>query len=174
MCAASLTVAIRQVYFWIASVTVTPLLSVNVASAQVLYALRRYSCLREATLSYKERMHPKVSKAEIDLFKALSAQGLTGGMVTQQPIILKSTIPDFCWMEKRKIVYLDGNPVHKKDKQLEHDEEIDDLLTKQRWKVLRIKYDPPLTEKGLLKIMAQVKEFLNVDEEPLYEPALVP
>jgi very-short-patch-repair endonuclease len=112
-------------------------------------------------------MHPKVSKAEIDLFKALSAQGLTGGMVTQQPIILKSTLPDFCWLEKRKIVYLDGNPVHKKDKQLEHDEEIDDLLTKQGWQVLRIKYDPPLTEKGLAKIMAQVKEFLNVDEEPL-------
>jgi very-short-patch-repair endonuclease len=110
-------------------------------------------------------MHPKVSKAEIDVFKALSNQGLTGGMITQQPIILKSTIPDFCWMEKRKIVYLDGNPVHKKDKQLERDEEIDNLLIQQGWDVLRIPYDPPLTEKGLSKIMAQIKEFLNVDEE---------
>ena len=112
-------------------------------------------------------MHPKVSKAEIDIFKALSAQGLTGGMITQQPIILKSTIPDFCWMEKRKIVYLDGNPVHKKDKQLERDEEIDNLLTQQGWDVLRIPYDPPLTEKGLTKIMEQIKEFLNVDEETI-------
>jgi very-short-patch-repair endonuclease len=120
-------------------------------------------------------MHPKVSKAEIELFKALSSANLTSGMVTQQLIILKSTLPDFCWMEKRKIVYLDGNPVHKKDKQLEHDEEIDNLLTKQGWDVLRIKYDPPLTEKGLTKIMAQVKDFLNVDEEPIrYEPALLP
>ena len=48
-------------------------------------------------------MHPKVSRAEIEVFKALSVAGLTSGMVTQQPIILKSTIPDFCWIEKRKI-----------------------------------------------------------------------
>jgi len=119
------------------------------------------------SLSYKERMHPKVSKAEIDVFKALSAQGLTGGMITQQPIILKSTIPDFCWMEKRKIVYLDGNPVHKKDKQLERDEEIDNLLTQQGWDVLRIPYDPPLTDKGLTQIMGQIKEFLKIDEEDI-------
>lgn len=109
-------------------------------------------------------MHPRVSKAEIELFKTLSTSNLTGGMVTQQTIILKSTIPDFCWMEKRKIVYLDGKPVHKKDKQIEHDEEIDDLLTKQGWDVLRIPYDPPLTEKGLAKIMAQIRQFLNVDQ----------
>ena len=43
-------------------------------------------------------MHPQVSKAEIEVFKALSAKGLTRGMVTQKPIILKSTIPDFCWL----------------------------------------------------------------------------
>jgi very-short-patch-repair endonuclease len=112
-------------------------------------------------------MHPTVSKAEIEVFKALSSANLTGGMVTQKPIILKSTLPDFCWMEKRKIVYLDGKPVHKKDKQLEHDEEIDDLLTAQGWDVLRIPYDPPLTEKALSKVMAQIKQFLSADEEDL-------
>jgi very-short-patch-repair endonuclease len=112
-------------------------------------------------------MHPTVSKAEIEVFKALSTINLTGGMVTQKPIILKSTIPDFCWIEKRKIVYLDGKPVHKKDKQLEHDEEIDVLLTAQGWDVLRIPYDPPLTEKELAKVMTQIKRFLNVDEEDI-------
>lgn len=112
-------------------------------------------------------MHPKVSRAEIEVFKALSMAGLTGGMVTQQPIILKSTIPDFCWMEKRKIVYLDGIPVHSKDKQLERDEEICDLLTAQGWDVLRIPYQPPLTDKGLQEIMATIKRFLNVDEEEI-------
>jgi very-short-patch-repair endonuclease len=127
--------------------------------------LRRKPNLRENNLSYKERMHPKVSRAEIEVFKALSTAGLTSGMITQQPIILKSTIPDFCWMEKRKIVYLDGNPVHKKDKQLEKDEEIDNLLEAQGWDVLRIPYDPPLTEKCLQKIMAEIKQFLNIDEE---------
>lgn len=110
-------------------------------------------------------MHPKVSKAEIEVFKALSLAGLTGGMVTQKPIILKSTIPDFCWMEKRKIVYLDGNPVHRKDKQLERDEEIDSLLTAQGWDVLRIPYQPPLTDKGLQEIMETIKRFLNFDDE---------
>lgn len=116
-------------------------------------------------MSYKERMHPKVSRAEIEVFKALSMSGLTSGMVTQQPIILKSTIPDFCWMEKRKIVYLDGNPVHKKDRQIERDEEIDDLLTAQGWDVLRIPYDPPLTQKGLDAVMLSIKNFLNINEE---------
>ena len=112
-------------------------------------------------------MHPKVSKAEIEVFKALSIAGLTGGMVTQKPIILRTTVPDFCWMEKRKIIYLDGNPVHYKDKQIERDEEIDELLEMQGWDVLRIPYDPPLTQKGLEDIMSTIKRFLNVDEEPV-------
>ena len=110
-------------------------------------------------------MHPTVSRAEIEVFKSLSEAGLTRGMVTQQQIILKSTIPDFCWMEKRKIIYLDGIPVHKKDKAIERDEEITDLLTAQGWDVLRIPYQPPLTDKGLQKIMAIIKKFLNADGE---------
>jgi very-short-patch-repair endonuclease len=110
-------------------------------------------------------MHPKVSRAEIEIFKSLSIAGLTNGMVTQKPIILKSTIPDFCWMEKRKIIYLDGIPVHKKDKQLERDEEIDNLLTAQGWDVIRIPYQPPLTDERLQEIMATIKRFLNVDDE---------
>jgi very-short-patch-repair endonuclease len=110
-------------------------------------------------------MHPKISRAEIEVFKALSMSGLTCGMVTQQQIILKSTIPDFCWIQKRKIVYLDGIQVHKKNKVTERDEEITDLLTAQGWDVLRIPYIPPLTEKGLKEIMAMIKHFLNVDNE---------
>lgn len=118
-------------------------------------------------LSYKANLHPKVSQAELALFQALSIAGLTGGMVTQKPIILRSTIPDFCWVEKRKIVYLDGNPVHYKDKQIQRDNEIDELLELQGWDVLRIPYDPPLTEKGLAEILTEIKRFLNYDEEPI-------
>jgi len=110
-------------------------------------------------------MHPRVSQAEMAVFQTLSMVGLTSGMMTQKPIILKSTVPDFCWAEKRKIVYLDGNPVHRKDKQLERDSEIDELLELQGWDVLRIPYDPPLTQKGLAEIMATIKRFLNVAEE---------
>lgn len=110
-------------------------------------------------------MHPKVSKAEIEVFKALSMAGLTSGMITQKPIILKSTIPDFCWTNKRKIVYLDGEQVHSNEKQQERDNEIDHLLTAQGWDVLRIPYNPPLTEKGLQEIISTIRRFLDLDEE---------
>ncbi len=116
-------------------------------------------------MSYKDRMHPKVSNAEIEVFKALSAQGLTGGMITQQPIVLKSTIPDFCWTNKRKIVYLDGNKVHTKDKAQQRDAEIDELLELQGWDVLRIPYDPPLTEKSLQEIMVTIRKFLCIIDD---------
>ncbi len=110
-------------------------------------------------------MHPKVSQAEMALFQALSKAGLTGGMVTQKPIILKTTIPDFCWINKKKIVYLDGNQVHNKDKQQARDNEIDELLEAQGWEVLRIPYDPPITEKGLQEMVKTIKRFLGVVEE---------
>jgi len=55
--------------------------------------------------------------------------------------------------------------VHRKDKQIERDEEIDELLELQGWEVLRIPYDPPLTEKGLQEILKAIKRFLKVDEE---------
>ncbi len=116
-------------------------------------------------MSYKAKMHPKVSKAELEVFKALSNAGLTSGMVTQKPIILKATIPDFCWVNKKKLVYLDGLPVHSRDKQLERDEEIFNLLIAQGWEVLRIPYEPPLTAKALEQIVATIKHFLNFEEE---------
>jgi very-short-patch-repair endonuclease len=116
-------------------------------------------------LSYRAEMHPKVSQAEIAVFNELSKAGLTSGMVTQKTIILKSTVPDFCWMNKRKIVYLDGTPVHTSDKQQKRDNEIDELLEAQGWEVLRIPYQPPITEKGLAEILATIKAFLGANEE---------
>jgi very-short-patch-repair endonuclease len=110
-------------------------------------------------------MHPKVSKGEIDVFKALSAAGLTENMVTQQPIILKATIPDFCWVNKKKVVYLDGMQVHRKDKQLEKDEEIVNLLELQGWEVLRIPYNPPLTEKTLKEVIETIRRFVGTEDE---------
>jgi very-short-patch-repair endonuclease len=116
-------------------------------------------------LSYKARLHPKVSKGELQLFRALSLAGLTGGMVTQKPIVLKATIPDFCWPQKRKIIYLDGLQAHAGDEQQKRDEEIQELLEAQGWDVLRIPYEPPLTDANLHEIMKTIKQFLNVDEE---------
>jgi len=110
-------------------------------------------------------MHPSVSKAEIEVFKALSTSGLTDGIVTQKTIVLKSTIPDFCWPNKRKAVYLDGSQVHSGDKQEEWDEEVCELLEAKGWETLRIPYDPPLSEKKLSEIVAAIKRFLSANEE---------
>jgi very-short-patch-repair endonuclease len=116
-------------------------------------------------LSFKRRMHPKVSKAEIEVFKALSAAGLTSGMVTQKTIVVKSTVPDFCWLNKRKAVYLDGLQAHSGDKQQKRDEEICDLLETKGWEVLRIPYEPPLSGKELKKIVVAIKDFVGSDDE---------
>ena len=115
-------------------------------------------------MSFKRNLHPLVSKAEIEVFKALSREGLTTGMVTQKVIILKVTIPDFTWESKRKVLFLDGVQVHRKDKVQQRDEEIDNLLALQGWDVLRIPYEPPLSEKNLMEIMVTVKKFLGADE----------
>ena len=124
-------------------------------------------CLASGALdvSYKRNMHPKVSNGEIQLFKALSLAGLTAGMITQKPIVLKATIPDFCWVNKRKIVYLDGVQVHQGDKTQQRDKEIDEMLEVQGWDVLRIPYEPPLTDKTLEEIIATIKKFLGKIEE---------
>jgi len=116
-------------------------------------------------LSFKRRMHPKVSKAEIEIFKALSAAGLTSGMVTQKTIVLKSTIPDFCWINKRKAVYLDGLQAHSNDKQQKRDEEICYVLKAKGWEVLRIPYEPPLSGKELQKIVAAIRDFVGADDK---------
>jgi very-short-patch-repair endonuclease len=106
-------------------------------------------------------MHPKVSKAELQVFAELSRCNLTSGMVTQKPIVLKLTVPDFCWQEKRKVVYLDGVQVHSTDKAERRDEEIDCLLEKQGWSVLRLPYDPPLVGEALQNVLAAIKDFLG-------------
>ncbi len=101
----------------------------------------------------------------MQLFRALSLAGLTEGMVTQKPIVLKATIPDFCWLNKRKIVYLDGVQAHQPDKVQQKDSEIDELLVAQGWEVLRIPYEPPLTDKALEEIIMKIRDFLGVLDE---------
>ena len=112
-------------------------------------------------MSYRANMHPKVSRAELAVFAELSHTGLTRGMVTQKPIILRSTIPDFCWPEKRKAVYLDGVQVHSTAKAEKRDSEIDELLELQGWQVLRIRYQPPLIGKALNGVIEQIKAFVG-------------
>jgi len=100
-----------------------------------------------------------VSKAEYAVFAALSQTATAHGMVTQERLVLKSTVPDFMWTEKRKVCYLDGCQVHGKDKQIAKDAEIDDLLELAGWQVLRIRYEPPLQGTELKKVVNQIKNF---------------
>jgi very-short-patch-repair endonuclease len=109
-------------------------------------------------------MHPVVSNGEITLFTALSKANLTYGMVTQQPVILKATVPDFMWHLKKKAVYLDGVQVHNKAHVERRDEEIDLLMEKKGWQTLRIRYTPPLTREETAKIVEQIRKFIG---EPL-------
>ena len=116
-------------------------------------------------MSFKNRLHPTVSNAELEVFKALSQAGLTTGMVTQKPIVLRMTIPDFEWGQKRKAVYLDGEQVHCSSKAEARDAETDELMEQRGWDVLRVRYTAPLTDSALENVLKQIKQFLNVDEE---------
>ena len=102
-----------------------------------------------------------VSKAEITVFTELSRLGLTHGMTTQDTIILRMTIPDFLWREKKKVLFLDGAQVHGTTKAIVNDLEIDNLLERQGWQVLRLVYNPPLTRKALAEIMNKIQEFIG-------------
>jgi very-short-patch-repair endonuclease len=102
-----------------------------------------------------------VSKAELTVFTELSRMGLTHGMTTQDTIILRMTIPDFLWREKKKVVYLDGVQVHGTDRAIANDTEIDNLLELHGWSVLRLPYNPPLTGKALTEIMNKISEFVG-------------
>ncbi len=113
-------------------------------------------------MSYRDRMHPAVSNAEIEVFKELSKHGLTASMVTQKPIILKVTIPDFTWETKRKCVYLDGTQIHQKKQ--ERDEEITNMLEQKGWDVLRISYEAPLSKEKLVEIIDSIQIFLEIEK----------
>ena len=110
-------------------------------------------------MSWKEHMHPGVSNAEIEVFKGLSQRGLTAGMTTQQPLILKATIPDFIWNQKRKVVYLDGEQVHRN--KTEWDQTVVYLLEQKGYDVLRISYVAPLTQERLKEVLDEIQKFIE-------------
>jgi hypothetical protein len=120
-------------------------------------------------------MRPKVSKAEIEVFKELSRRGLTTGMVTndyEHPIILmrdengrikKATIPDFWWIYKRKMVYLDGDAVHEIGDLW--DDEVVQLLELKGCNVRRIRYHAPLSEQRKIETVDEIQAFIGDKED---------
>lgn len=114
---------------------------------------------------WKQRMNVKVSAAEHSVFSALSQRGLTKNIMTQNPICLKQCIPDFMWPDLRMIVFLDGEQIHNKPNRQRKDREIDWLLTKRGWKVLRISYHAPITKGRLKEIVNDIEAFLRTHEK---------
>jgi very-short-patch-repair endonuclease len=102
-----------------------------------------------------------VSKAEYTIFGELSRRDLTHGMTTQDTVILRLTIPDFLWRERKKALYIDGCFVHSSDKAIKNDTEIDELMEYKGWSVLRLKYEPPLTKTALADMMGKIERFLG-------------
>ena len=114
-------------------------------------------------------MKVPVSKAEFQVFNELSKRNLTIGMETQRQITLKvvnnevekevPTTPDFWWIYKHKMVYLDGDAVHEIGS--EWDEQVVKSLEVMRFKVRRIRYHAPLTEQRKLEIVDDIQEFIK-------------
>lgn len=59
-------------------------------------------------------------------------------------------------------VFLDGEPIHGKDRQSERDELITKALEKRGIRVDRFSYRPPLTKRRKIEIVDQIEETLNL------------
>ena len=66
-------------------------------------------------MSFRDRMKVPVSKAEIQIMQELSRLNKTERMLTQKPICLKMTVPDFSFhMENANYaIYIDAEQTHK-------------------------------------------------------------
>jgi very-short-patch-repair endonuclease len=109
-------------------------------------------------MSFRERMHAKESKAETAVLAKLNS--LKKFPMTHYVIPLKTTVPDLFFPNERLCVFLDGPP-HLSSSQMGKDEEIDEQLEKMGLKVLRIRYDPPLSGKKLEEIVEMILERLK-------------
>jgi very-short-patch-repair endonuclease len=111
-----------------------------------------------------KNMSLAISDDENFVFAALNKANLLKGMVKQQTIILKVTLPDFCWPLKKKAVYLDGIQVHRKAHVEKRDEEINQLMEQKGWQILRIPYEPPLTQQEIQDITQQIQQFIQTEK----------
>lgn len=112
-------------------------------------------------MSFRDKMHPQVSKLEIELLvKELRKRGLINrGFNTQLPICLKQTTPDFTWLTPRKIVFLDGDAVHEIGD--EWDEEVVELLRLRHWNPIRIRYHAPASIDERIRVADEIQEFIG-------------
>ena len=115
-------------------------------------------------MTWRERMHPQVSKAEIEVMQELCAAGVNERMVTQKPICLKRTVPDFSFhMENANYtIYIDAEQTHSSHVQQAKDDDIDNTLERRGYKVLRCRYKAPLTKKRKAQFLLTNLMLLNI------------
>lgn len=117
-------------------------------------------------MNWKARMHPTVSRAELQIFYELQRLGLTEAMVTQKPIRdlrqpepSRYTIPDFFFIEAKLCVYIDGTQVHRNRE--EKDAEQAEWLKDLGYRVKRFEYIPPLSHDRKMEIVNEIRELLG-------------
>ena len=129
-------------------------------------------------MSWKERMHPKNSRAEDTIFMDLSSDGLTEGLISSYKVDLTDAVPqcemsyrarekgkfefiiDLAWPSRLKALHVDGDMVHK-GQQLDMDKIVDDALAKLGWDGKRVRYHAPLSKKRRGEIREEVGEWLK-------------
>ena len=117
-------------------------------------------------------MQVKESAGERKLLIRLQLEGLMKGALWQEPIFLgvkqvladgreveRATIPEVQYPRSLVCLYLDGPP-HLKDKVMERDSELRELLRGLGWRVLEFPYTPPLSDARLKEITTSIQEAL--------------
>lgn len=92
-------------------------------------------------------------------------------MYTNYPITVKTTEdgrkiqtkPDYWWIYKDKMVYLDGDEVHPEGDLW--DEEVVELLKMKGFMVKRIRYHAPLSEWRKREVLDEITVFVGFDVE---------
>jgi len=112
---------------------------------------------------WKEKLRISPSAADMLFLEALEKAGLTrfGGFKFDCELWLPVCKPDARWDDFQLATFLDGDPVHSKDRQRDKDEFIDSVLNWCNWTPLRFPYRPPLSNRQLTQILAQVKGVLR-------------
>lgn len=95
------------------------------------------------------------SNAEFDLIQVLQDNAIR--YMSQETICVKATVVDVYLPESRTLVYLDG-PHHKKGKSVIWDAEIDAILSRRGFRILRYIYKPPIKKWQLAEILADIRK----------------
>ena len=108
-------------------------------------------------------MRVPVSKAEIEVMQELCAAGVNERMVTQKPVCLSRTTPDFTFHmpDRNYAVYIDSEQLHYRKHAMQRDAKIDERLDELGWKVLRCVYHIPLSKKRKAEIVREICEFIG-------------